>query len=223
MSAMQEKAINSIRATSAAGFAYVIKIGDTGKFKIGHTNDPVARLADHWTIATERLSWYVLIDSDDGPAIEKVMKDYLEEFRVPGLEARELFEPPIAELDGAIAFAQEWNEVMLPALDEVKPLKDRECDPDLALEPTEDQWADYRELLRLRQIERRAQLEKMRILTRWQKDMGRAWSLERIATWKHHYESRFDRDGFLKTHPQLAPLVEEFTTQKLVRRFLPHW
>jgi hypothetical protein len=205
-----------------AGFAYVIKIGNTGRFKIGHSDEPDTRIAAFRTIATEPLSWYAQIPSDDPDAIEKVMKDYLEEYRVPGLEARELFEPPLAELDEAIAVAQEWNELMLPDIEAVKLLK-VECDPKHELEPTEEHWADYRELLRLRQIERRAQLAQTRILTRWQLHMGRASSLRLIATWKHHYRHPFDREGFQKKYPQLMPFVEEFTTQSLVRRFLPHW
>jgi hypothetical protein len=53
--------------------------------------------------------------------------------------------------------------------------------------------------------------------------MDRASSLGLVATWKHHYEARFDKDGYVRTYPQVAPLVEEFTTQKLVRRFSPRW
>jgi len=214
---------DAITVTDAVGFAYVIKIGDTGKFKIGHSDDPDARIATFQTISTERLSWYAQIPSEDPDAIEKVMKDYVEEFRVPGLEARELFEPPLAELDEAIAVAREWNLFMLPGLEAVKMLKAQECDPELVLEPTEEHWADYEELLRLRQIERRAQLAQTRILTRWQVHMGRASALALLATWKSHYRPLFDRKGFLREYPHLAPLVEEFTTQKLVRRFLPHW
>jgi hypothetical protein len=47
--------------------------------------------------------------------------------------------------------------------------------------------------------------------------------LNLIASWKHYYSSPFDRKGFLEKYPHLAPFVDEFTTQKLVRRFLPHW
>lgn len=159
---VHKNGIDSITVTDAVGFAYVIKIGDTGKFKIGHSDDPEARIATFQTISTEPLSWYAQIPSDDPDAIEKVMKDYLEEYRVPGLEARELFEPPIAELDEAIAVAREWDMIMLPGIDAVKVLKAQECDPELVLEPTEEHWADYQELLRLRQIERRAQLARRR-------------------------------------------------------------
>jgi hypothetical protein len=220
---MRQNSIRSINATGEVGFAYVIKIGDTGKFKIGHSDDPDARIATFGTIATEPLSWYSQIPSTDPDAIEKVMKDYIEGYRVPGLEARELFEPPLAELDEAIAVAREWNKAMLPDIEAVKLLKAKECDPELTLEPTEEHWADYRELVRLRQIERRAQLGQTRILTRWQLHMDRASSLGLIATWKHHYTYPFDKKGFLKKYPHLAPFVDEFTAEKLVRRFLPHW
>jgi len=213
----------TITGTDAVGFAYVIKIGETGKVKIGHSDDPDARIATFQTISTERLSWHAQIPSTDPDAIEKVMKDYLEEYRVPGLEARELFEPPQAELDEAIAVAREWDLIMLPGIEAAKLLKAQECDPELVLEPTEEDWADYRELLRLRQIERRSQLAQMRILTRWQVFMGRAASLSLFATWKHHYQSTFDKKGFQKRYPELMPFVDEFTTPKLVRRFLPHW
>src|SRR4051812_31831599 len=97
--------ITSFQAAEASGFAYVIQIGDTGKFKIGHSDDPEARIATFGTIATEPLSWYAQIESHNPDAIEKVMKDYLEEYRVPGLKARELFEPPLDQLDEAIAVA----------------------------------------------------------------------------------------------------------------------
>lgn len=220
---MHTNSNSSINVNAAVGFAYVIKIGDTGTFKIGHSDDPDTRIATFGTIATEPLSWYAQIPSTDPDAIEKVVKDYLEAFRVPGLEARELFEPPLAELDEAIAVAREWNEAMLPDIEAAKLLKEQECDPELTLEPTEEHWADYRELVRLRQIERRVQLGQMRILTRWQLYMGRASSLDLIATWKHHYSDRFDKKGFLKKYPHLAPFVDEFTTEKLVRRFLSHW
>jgi hypothetical protein len=209
--------------TFAVSFAYVIKIGDTGKVKIGHSDDPASRIAAFVTISTEQLSWYVQIESDNPDAVEKVMKDYLEEFRVPGLEARELFEPPLAQLDEAIAVAKEWNEVVLADLEAVKLLREQECDPEFELEPTADHWSDYRELLRLSQIERRAQLAQRRILTRWQLDMGRASSLKLIATWKHYYKDQFDKTGFAKKYPHLKPFLDEFTTQTLVRRFLPHW
>src|SRR5690348_11605065 len=135
---MHKKSISSISVNAAVGFAYVIKIGDTGKFKIGHSDDPDSRIATFETIATERLSWYAKIPSADPVAIEKVMKDYLEGFRVPGLEARELFEPPLEELDEAIAVARDWNEAMLPDIEAVKLLKEQECDPELTLKPTED-------------------------------------------------------------------------------------
>lgn len=220
---MHRNASSAIAVNGAVGFAYVIKIGGTGKFKIGHSDDPDTRISTFGTIAPEPLSWYVQIPSTDPDAIEKVMKDYLEGFRVPRLEARELFEPPLAELDEAIAVAQEWNEAMLPDIEAVKLLKEQECDPELTLEPSEEHWAEYRELVRLRQIERRGQLGQLRILTRWQLHMGRASSLDLIATWKHHYSYPFDKKGFLKKYPHLTPFVDEFTTEKLVRRFLPHW
>jgi hypothetical protein len=98
------------------------------------------------------------------------------------------------ELDEAIAVAREWNEAMLPDLAAAELLKEQECDPGLILEPTEEHWAEYSQLLHLRQIERRAQQAQTRILTRWQLHMGRASSLELIATWKSHPRLRFDRE-----------------------------
>jgi hypothetical protein len=205
------------------GYAYVIKIGDTGLYKLGHTNDLNARIETYYTIATERLSWYEQIESDDCPKVEAVMKDYLEEFRVPRLNARELFRPPQTELDQAIAVAKEWNDVMLPLIAVAKLVEGQECDPDLVLEPTEEHWSMYRELLRLRQIERRSLQGQERIKRRLQVDMGRASSLDGIATWKSEFKAKFDRKGFVKKYPHLEPFIDEFITRPHSRRFLPRW
>jgi hypothetical protein len=205
------------------GYAYVIKIGDTGMYKLGHSEDPERRIEEHYTMATEALSWYAQIESDDCPKVETVMKDYLEEFRVPGLKARELFKPPRAELDEAIAVAREWNEVMLPVLGAAELMRQQECDPELAVEPTEEHWALYSELLRLRQIELRAKQGQIRIAARLQVDMGKAASLDGIATWKSQYKQTLDRAGFVREYPHLEPLLDEFTIRKHARRFLPRW
>lgn len=205
------------------GYAYVIALGETGLFKVGHTDDLDERLRAHSTISPEPLSYYATIESDDCSAIEKVMKDYLEEYRVPGIEAREMFKPPLSELDDAIALGREWNVSMLPLLAEAEEARLQACDFDRALDPSEEHWALYRELLRLRQVELRAVQGQTWIAARLQVDMGTAWSLDGIATWKSGTRATLDRKALLTDHPHLESLLDEYTTRKHWRRFLPRW
>ena len=199
---------------------YVYKLGDTGIYKVGKTENLAKRQGTYETISTERLIPYAEIETTDLDEVETFIKHRLQSRRWLGGKGRELYEVDEPELDGVIAAAQEWNREVLPKVVEAEKLARRQCD-DRVLTPSDVERELHRELMRLRQIELTAAQERLRIETELKLLMKTASRLDGIATWKNEAKTTFDTARFKRERPELHDLYNTKIT--VTRPFKVRW
>jgi hypothetical protein len=182
VSSLGEQPTSDSKEVAIVAFAYVYRLGDTGIYKVGNTNDLQKRQSTHETISTVPVIEHARIETSNKSAVETYMKHRLQARRAIGLKGKDLYKVDQTELDPVVEAAREWNALVLPRMVEAALLSKQPCDPSLVLAADDDQVAMYRKILVLKQIELEAMHERERIETELQLRMGSASTLTGVAT-----------------------------------------
>jgi hypothetical protein len=126
------------------------------------------------------------------------------------------------ELRAVIAEAREFVTEFLAAKAQADELSKEETDPgSLVVKPSKADLDIYSKLLEAREAEDRLKVEREFLESKLKLSIGRASSLEKIATWKGKWTSRFEISVFRETEPDLyAELARRFETRSYGRVFL---
>jgi hypothetical protein len=201
-------------------FAYVFRLGDTGIYKVGKTNDLKKRQSAHETISLEPLVLYAQIETNNKSAVETFIKHRLQSQRWMGGAGRELYEVAQSEMDDVIAAATQWNDEVMPKMAEVAKLTKQQCDGRI-LKPDELARELHRDLMRLRQVELTAKQEMVRIETELKLVMQTASQLEGIAVWRNKTSTSLDIDRLKQERRDVYDAY--YTRVTHTRPFEPRW
>jgi hypothetical protein len=201
-------------------FAYVFRLGDTGIYKVGKTNDLKKRQSAHETISTEPLVLCAQIETNNKSALETIIKHRLQSHRWMDGAGRELYKAEPSVIEEVIAFAAQWNADVMPKMAEAAKLTKQQCDGRI-LKPSELERELHRELMRLRQVELTAKQEMARIETELKLLMQTASQLQGIAVWKNKSSTSLDSDRLKRERRDVYDAY--YTRVTHTRPFEPRW
>jgi hypothetical protein len=199
--------------------AYVYRLGESGIYKVGKTNNLERRQQAFETISTEQLVLYATIETTDHTEVENFIKARLQSYRWLEGSGKDLYKAQREVVDAAIEAAREFSAETLPRLGEAEKLAEVRSDGRV-LTPSEVHQQLQHKLLEWKQAELLAQQEVRRIRAELMLIMGAASRLDGIATFESQDRPWFDGKRFQLENPAL---VAPYIRQIHVRPFCPRW
>lgn len=201
---------------------YVLRHGNEDVFKIGRTKGTIPHTIDQHSRGNPyRLTEFARIETEDDVACETFLHQRLRSKRVVEGGGNEFFRIDPAELTAAIREAEEFVTEFLSAKARADSLSKEEEDSTLpAVKPSVSDLEIYGELLKVRESQDRLKMQREFYESKLKISMGRAFSLEGIATWKGQWRHSFDLQAFRVAEADLyAEMYRRFGTESY-KRFL---
>jgi Meiotically up-regulated gene 113 len=201
---------------------YVLRHGNEDVFKIGRTKSTIDRTINQLSRGNPyRLTEFARIETEDEVACETFLHQRLRTKRVVKGGGNEFFQIDPIELNAAIDEAKEFVTEFIAAKAQADELSRIETDAALAsLKPSESDLVVYSNLLSVRESQDRLRVQREFLEAKLKLRMGRACSMEGIATWKGQWRQNFDIQAFRAAEADLyAELFRRFGTESYKRFF----
>jgi hypothetical protein len=184
-------------------FVYILRNGSDDLFKIGRTSGDVQyRIHQLCTGNPHGLTPFDVIEPEHDSWCEGCLHRLLRSKRSTSGSAREFFAVSPDELRMTIADVRRMLTEFIAERQKAESLAELPSDGRM-LAPTEQMWADYRDLLEVRVEEDKYHDRREMLENRLKLAIGCADGLEGIATWKSQVSDRFDLAAFRSDHPAL--------------------
>lgn len=163
---------------------YVLRQGNEDIFKIGRTKGTVAATIEQLSRGNPyRLTEFAKIVTEDEIACETFLHQRLRTKRIILGGGNEFFQISPSEIQEAIREAGEFVTEFLSVKSQAEELSKTETDPQLnAVKPTQSDLEIYSKLLSVRESQDRLKIQRDYFESKLKLSMGRACSLERVAT-----------------------------------------
>jgi hypothetical protein len=183
-------------------FVYILRVGDEDVFKIGEAGNVGSRIKGLSTGNHHPLTEFDSIETDDASACESYLHGVLRSRRIRNGGGKEFFALTASEVEEAVRDARAYVAEHLPVKREVERLSKQESD-DTVLQPGDEEWSVYGELLEVREDIYRLKVRRERLENDLKMVIGTAAGLDGLVTWKTHTLSRFDESSFKLAQPEL--------------------
>jgi len=186
-------------------FVYFFRSGERDAFKIGKTGVKVFdRKKALGTGNPDRLSEFAVIEMPmgDHTRCESFLHGLWGHRRIFESDGTEWYRLTVSEAEEAIESAQRYLEVDVPRLKEAERLNKFDSESGI-LQPSDDEWQVYQQILERSQEKYVANLELERLQTRLKLLIGTSSGLDGIATWKTRRKRTLHQPSFKADHPAL--------------------
>ncbi|MFY9854923.1 MAG: GIY-YIG nuclease family protein [Terracidiphilus sp.] len=202
---------------------YVLRQDAEDIFKIGRTKGSVTATIEQLSRGNPcRLTELARIETEDDVACETFLHQRLRSRRVVQGGGREFFRISPQELNEAIRDAKEFVSEYLSVKSRAEEMSELETDAQFSpVKPTREDLDIYTKLLNVRESQDRLKVQRDFFESKLKLSIGRACSLEGVATWKGQWNHRFDVSAFREAEVDLyAELYRRFGADSYSRRFL---
>jgi predicted GIY-YIG superfamily endonuclease len=196
---------------------YILRDGDSDRYKFGKAGDFAERLATHKTSNCDVEPVWV-IDVEDlavASACEAHLKRHYESKRV--LRTKEWFDLSSSDLDDVRAEGDRFLREDLPQQCEVDRLAKEPCDGTI-VKPGDAEYEEWRRYIVDREVLHRSKANFVRSENVVKLTIGHGAELEGLATWKSYPEKRFNQAAFRAAEPERW---QAYAEDSIVRKFLP--